>query len=120
MVAKAKEKANSPKAKLDRFRDMYPIEGGDPYYRNLESPLHFAFKLMNDERKSLDIRWEAAQAAMPYLNSRPAPRPYVPTLQEKAEMAERKTLTVKIVEFKEVSEGAGTWALPPPGESEQI
>lgn len=87
---------------MEYWTSFYPVEGSDPYYRNCNSPLDMILRVMNDERKHVMIRYQAALDAAPYMHSRPAPKPYVTTEEERRQLEESKRLVIEIVDFSEI------------------
>lgn len=96
------EPSKFPK-KTQPLLEFYPHRDGDPYYRNVETPLEFLLLTMRDERQPLGMRFAAAMAAAPYCHARVAPKPYLPTPEERRVLEEQNRLTIEIVEFKEIS-----------------
>jgi hypothetical protein len=60
--------------------------------------------IANDERKALDIRFQAAVAALPYCHAKITPRPYVPSAEEQKVLEDKNRLVVELIEYKEISD----------------
>ncbi len=89
---------------LNYWMDFYPVNGGDPYYRNVNSPLELVLLIANDERKSLKTRFEAAVAALPYCHAKVSPKPYVPSPDEQRALEDKNRLVIELVEYREISD----------------
>jgi hypothetical protein len=101
------EKPERPKREPSKkdmayWTNFFPVNGCDPYYRNCNGPIDLMLRVMNDERKHLSIRYQAALDVAPYLASKPSPRPYAPTEEERRQLEESKRLIIEIVDFSEV------------------
>ena len=100
---KEPEKAAGPRKlkhgeKPDWVNKFLPQAGAPAIYRNIATPLEFMLLMMNDESLSLPGRAWAASQALPYMHSKPAPRPHIPTEEERRAALQKRTLTVRIVD----------------------
>jgi hypothetical protein len=86
------------------YVDYFPVEDGDTYYRGNLCPLEMLLRFAHDERNGLKDRIAVAEKCLPYMVSKAAPRPYMPSEEERRRIEDDRRLIVEIVDFHEVED----------------